>query len=185
MILQYAIEKIQGCEDIETVRSIANSVNLNQQSSKQWLVDHLKPYLDMYMGNKPKIVIAAGWHGLIGHMLDMDCVSFDMDPICRKVKLFPNVKYVTETMEDFDSSKFDVIICTSCEHVTDDVLNNFLAKRSSSSIVCLQSNDYFGIEGHINCKRSLDEFIDSVDIVVLDKFEFKTEKYTRFMVIGR
>ena len=75
-MLQYAIDKIQSCDDLETAKSIANSVNKNQVRNKKWLVKHLQPYLDMY--TDPKIVVAAGWHGLAAHMIDRDVVSFDM-----------------------------------------------------------------------------------------------------------
>ena len=91
MILKYAIEKIQSCDDIKLVRSIANSVNSNQVKNKKRLVKYLKPYLDMYTDSK--IVVAAGWHGLSAHMINQDVMSFDMDPYTKQVKLFPNVKY--------------------------------------------------------------------------------------------
>lgn len=182
MILEYAIDKIQSCNDFETARSIANSVNKNQLKNKRWLVKHLQPYLDMY--TDPKIVVAAGWHGLAAHMINRNVISFDMDPMCKSVKLFPNVKYKTEKIEDFDPSLYDIIICTSCEHITDDVINDFISKKSSTSTVILQSNNYYYISDHINCKQSVDDFAESVQLKVLEKFTLKLEKYDRFMVIG-
>lgn len=173
-------------DDINLIRSITNSVNKNQRASKEWCVEHITSYLSMHVNNK--VCIAAGWYGLLGHMLnDYDITTFDMDPLCKEVgkKLYPELNHITSQIEDFNPKEYGTIICTSCEHITDDVLNNFLSKRSTSSIVCLQSNDYFGVDGHVNCKKSLEEFIDSVNIVVLEKFAFKTKKYTRFMVIGR
>ena len=182
MILEYAIEKIQVCDDIELVRSIANSVNRNQLKNKKWLLKHLTPYLDMY--NDPKIVVAAGWHGLAAHLLDRNVVSFDMDHNCKKTHLFDNVNYKTEKIEDFDPSSYDIIICTSCEHISDDTINNFLVKKKPSAVVVLQSNDYYNIPEHINCKQNIDEFAHSIKLRILDKFTLQLKNYNRFMLIG-
>ena len=181
-MLQYAIEKIQSCDDLETAKSIANSVNKNQVRNKKWLVKHLQPYLDMY--TDPKIVVAAGWHGLAAHMIDQNVVSFDMDPVCQKTRLFPNVKYKTEHVEDFDPSPYDIIICTSCEHISDEVMNDFLSRKSTTSIAVLQSNNYYYIKDHINCKQNCDEFAKSFSLRILDKLTLKCDKYDRFMVFA-
>lgn len=174
------MDKIQSCDDIETVRAIANSVNTNQIKNKRWLLKYLQPYLDMY--KDPKIVVAAGWHGLAAHMIDREVVSFDMDPACKKIKLFPNVKYQTSKIEDFDPSSFDIIICTSCEHISDEVINDFLSRKSPTSIAVLQSNDYYYIKDHINCKQNCEEFANSINARILDKFTLKCDKYDRFMI---
>ena len=183
MVLQYALKKIQSLSDVNTIQSVANSVNSNQLKNKRWLLKHLQPYLDMYTGmyTDPKIVVAAGWHGLAAHMINRNVVSFDLDPTCKATKLFPNVEYVTEKIEDFDPSKFNIIICTSCEHITDEVINNFISRKSQTTIVVLQSNNYYGIEGHINCKASCEEFCESISLRILDKHTLKCDKYDRFM----
>lgn len=182
MTLHYAIEKIQSCDDIKISKSIANSVNRNQIRNKKWLVKHLKPYLDMY--TNPKIVVAAGWYGLTAHLIDREVISFDMDPICANIKLFPNVKYKTKTIENFDPSSFDVIICTSCEHITDKALNNFLSRKSPTSIAVLQSNDYYSIKDHINCKKSCEDFAKSLNLNIINKFTLKFDNYNRFMIFA-
>ena len=176
------MDKIQSCDNIYTVRSIANSVNSNQIKNKKWLLRHLKTYLDMYID--PKIVVAAGWHGLTAHLINKQVVSFDRDPTCAKVKLFPNVSYQTSDIENFDPSQYNIIICTSCEHISDKVLNDFLSKKNAACLVVLQSNNYYGIPEHINCKSNCDEFADSINFKILDKFTLKFKKYNRFMVFA-
>ena len=131
-----------------------------------------------------KVVVAAGWHGLAAHMINKNVVSFDMDPYTKQVKLFPNVKYQVSTIEDFDPSEFDIIICTSCEHITDNVINDFIKKKKGSAIVVLQSNNYFEIKDHINCKNNCKEFEDSIDMRILESRTLKLKKYNRFMLIG-
>ena len=182
MVYNYVIEKIQSCDDIATVRDIANSVNKNQVKNKKWLIKYLQPYLDMY--TDCKILVAAGWHGLAAHFIDRNVISFDMDENCKKVSLFPNVKYQTASIEDYDPSEFDIIICTSCEHITDKVIDDFIKKKKHSALAVLQSNNYFQIEDHINCKNSCEEFADSIDMRILESHTLKLKNYDRFMIIG-
>jgi hypothetical protein len=181
-MLQIAIDKIQSCNDIETAKSIANSVNSNQVLNKLWLVNQLQPYIDMYT-EKPKVCVAAGWHGLAAHMIG-NAVSFDMDPICKEVKLFSNVKYQTSTIEDFDPTPYDIIICTSCEHITDNVINDFIAKKKPNTLVLLQSNNYYYITEHINCKQNCEEFTKKINLKILEQHTLNLEKYDRFMLVG-
>lgn len=136
------------------------------------------------MYNDPKIVVAAGWHGLTAHMIDKNVVSFDMDPDCKKTHLFDNVSYKIAKIEDFDPSQYDIIICTSCEHITDKTINDFLSRKKQTAIVVLQSNDYYSIPEHINCKQNIDEFSNSINLKILEKFTLKLKRYNRFMLIG-
>ena len=78
-MLNYSIllKKISKFENIDVIRDVINSVNDNQIKNKLWLIDKLKPYLNIY--TDPKIIIAAGWHGLLAHLLDDrdNITSFD------------------------------------------------------------------------------------------------------------
>ena len=69
-MLNYSIllKKISKFENINIIKDVINSVNDNQIKNKLWLIEKLTPYLNMY--TSPKITIAAGWHGLLAHLLD-------------------------------------------------------------------------------------------------------------------
>ena len=75
------------------------------------------------------------------------------------------------------------MICTSCEHITDDDLNNFLSKVKEGSLVILQSNNY-NIPEHINYKDNVGEFEWGVDLNVQWRGELDMDKYTRYMLCG-
>ena len=177
----------------EKVKRIINSINDNQIESKMWLVEKLKEHLDMF-SDSPKICVAAGWYGLTAHLLTLytkeKIVSFDIDPECKIIgnKLYNShndIKFITKDINDFDPKEFDIIICTSCEHITDDELNRFLDKRKSNSLVVLHSNNYYEIEEHINCKDSLQDFEKSVNLNILNSYEKRIEnKFDRYMIIG-
>ena len=62
-----------------------------------------------------------------------------------------------------------------------------LIKKNKDMVVCLQSNNYYDIDSHINCHDSLDHFISELalrEIYYSGTKNWKGE-YDRFMVIGR
>ena len=76
----------------------------------------------------------------------------------------------------------NLIINTSCEHMTDDWFYNL----PSDMIVCLQTNNYFSREEHINCVKNLDEAIEKYQFKrVYYSGELETHLYNRYMIIGR
>ena len=176
--------------DNKDVKSIVNSMNSNQTISKEWLIDNLKDRITMF--DNPKICVAAGWYGNLADRLseftNEKVVSFDIDPKCAKIGkiMYPNVHFKTVDINNFHPGKYDVIICTSCEHFNDDILNNFLSKRNKEKcLVVLQSNNYKELDEHVNCKSSLEEFEKSVRLRVLNSSEKRiNNKFNRYMVIG-
>ena len=192
-MLNYSIllKKISKFENIDVIRDVINSVNDNQIKNKLWLIEKLKPYLDMY--TTPKITIAAGRQRVLAHLLDDkdNVMSFDIDDVCKQTKLFDNVNYKTNDIIKQDPKDSDILICTSCEHMTDDQLLTWIKRRKENSLVILQSNDYFHIKDHINCKASLSQFSSSlikkakkkkIHIEITNSYELEFSNYTRFML---
>ena len=192
-MLNYSIllKKISRFNNINIIQDVINSVNDNQIKNKLWLIDKLKPFLNIY--TDPKIVIAAGWHGLLAHLLDdkENITSFDIDDKCAEIKLFDNVHYKTNDIAKHNPENHDILICTSCEHITDDLILTWIKRKRENSIVVLQSNDYFEIQDHINCKKNLSHFKKSllkkaktkkIDLKVINSYELEMPKYTRYML---
>ena len=175
----------------EILDSIIGSVSPKQQKSKDWLIKESSKFLKVI--KDPKICIAAGWYGLLGAKLreftNGEILSFDKDPMCKKLgkKMYKKnygISFDVADINDFDPKKYDVVICTSCEHITDDELNGFLGKVNTGTLVILQSNNY-DIPEHINCKVNVGEFIWSVkDMEILYEGELDVDNYKRFMIIG-
>ena len=192
-MLNYSIllKKISRFNNINIIQDVINSVNDNQIKNKLWLIDKLKPFLSIY--TDPKIVIAAGWHGLLAHLLDdkENITSFDIEDKCAEIKLFDNVHYKTNDIAKHNPENHDILICTSCEHITDDLILTWIKRKRENSIVVLQSNDYFEIQDHINCKKNLSDFKKSllkkaktkkIDLKVINSYELEMPKYTRYML---
>ena len=171
------------------VKSIINSLNENQEKSKNWLIDKSKEYFDLLIN--PKICVAAGWYGHLANKLekytDQKVLSFDIDPMTKKIgqKLYPNVWFKVEDIQDFNFTKFDVVICTSCEHLEPKLLDSMLYKVKAGALIILQSNNYFEVKEHINCHKGLDDFDKSLKLnTTLYKGTLKLDKYDRYMIIG-
>ena len=189
MTLERILKVIYKLTDDDTIKAIINSVNENQEASKNWLVQQAEPYIKTL--TRPKILVAAGWFGNLGAKLAQfgQVMSIDQDPICKTLgrKLNPNVSFLKKRIQSktLEVGAYDILVCTSCEHITDEVLRKFINRRKEGSLVILQSNDYYKIKEHINCKDSLKDFAEGLPLDrILWKGELKLKNYTRFMVIG-
>lgn len=78
--------------------------------------------------------------------------------------------------------KPNLIINTSCEHMTDSWFHNL----PDGMLVCLQTNDYFDNPQHSNCVHGVDEAKQKYPMSTLYyEGEIDTELYNRFMLIGK
>jgi len=78
----------------------------------------------------------------------------------------------------------DVVINTSCEHITQDQYNQWLNNISPESLVVVQSNNY-EIPEHIRIADSLKTFESQSDLDILWSGEYELPLYKRFMIIGK
>lgn len=77
----------------------------------------------------------------------------------------------------------DTIINTSCEHIEN--FDEWYAKIPKGKLLVLQSNNYFGMDEHVNCSLNLDHFSKSTPMTTtLYQGELELPKYTRYMKIG-
>lgn len=165
-----------------------------QLKSKEWLITNLRK-------NVKKVVsidIHGGWVGVLASMLFQSDIyvtkirSIDIDPSCepiatmmnKKEEISGHFKAVTADMCAIRSDA-DVIINTSCEHITQEQYDLWVSGVPHNSILVLQSNNY-EIPEHIRIAQSLDEFKKQCgDLEILWAGELELPLYTRFMVIAR
>lgn len=164
-----------------------------QIKSKEWLIYNL----EQTVPNLVSIDIYGGWVGVLASMLFQSNMqiskirSIDIDPYCENTANTMNqiefnsgrFKAITSNMIHTPSIA-EVIINTSCEHITQNDYELWLSNIPYNSIIVLQSNNY-NIEEHIRTANSLDTFIDQSKlsrIVLKDKLELPL--YDRYMLIG-
>ena len=189
------LKVIDGVTTDGLVKSIINSLNENQEKSKDWLIEKSKQYFTFF--NNPSVVVAAGWYGHLANKINDniyttgEIVSFDKDPQCRVIgkKLYKDVKDITFTtaeIEYFNFKNYDIVICTSCEHLKQEVIDDMIIKIKPGALVILQSNNFnFEIEDHINCHNNVEEFKQTLKLEkILYKGTLNLGEYDRYMVIG-
>jgi hypothetical protein len=164
-----------------------------QIQSKLWLIENIRPYVF----SPVTIDIHGGWVGVLASLLfqsDLQIKSIrniDIDITCQSVaermnkleEIEGRFSAVTADMCDIESSA-DIVINTSCEHITQTEYETWLNKVSKDSIIVLQSNNYT-IDEHIRCASSLDDFVDQSQLVPLFADKFDLPLYKRFMIIAK
>lgn len=169
-----------------------------QVKSKIWLIEKLSNCL-----NKDKdygIVIHGGWYGVLASLLFQNSyfnvsniTSVDIDPSCQETANTINKmeemqgRFSSETADMcsyFYMTTPDIVINTSCEHITQEQYNEWLSNIPDESLIVLQSNNY-DIQEHIRICSSLDEFVDSSHLEILWSGELQLPLYKRFMIIGK
>jgi len=167
-----------------------------QIKSKLWLIEHLTAHVSSVENN---IVIHGGWNGVLASLLFQSSirtnkiVSIDIDPHCDEIARTMNkieeisgkFKAITCPMDEYQYDFFpDIVINTSCEHITQETYNQWLKKIPNGSIIVLQSNDYFQLDEHIRCANDLEEFIEQSNIKIYSSDTLELPKYNRYMLIG-
>lgn len=165
-----------------------------QIKSKEWLIQNLRPHVNSVI----TVDIHGGWVGVLASMLfqsEIICKrirSIDIDPDCRPVATTMNkgeemvgkFEAITANMCDFESDA-DVIINTSCEHISQRDYETWISNTKPGSLLVLQSNNY-NIPEHIRTAQSLDEFESQCGLLnVLWKGELDLPLYKRWMIIGK
>jgi len=164
-----------------------------QLNSKEWLIRNLRRHVNKFV----TIDIHGGWVGVLASMLFQSDVpvisirSIDIDPQCESIAI--NMNKIEEMVGKFRAvtadmcsirSDADVIINTSCEHITQDQYDLWLSGMPHDSLFVLQSNNYI-IPEHVRVANNLEEFKQQSHINVLWSGELELPLYTRWMIIGK
>jgi hypothetical protein len=164
-----------------------------QLKSKEWLIANLRLNVNKFVS----IDIHGGWVGVLASMLFQSDVpvsnirSIDIDPMCEPIAV--NMNKIEEMVGKFRAvtadmcsirSDADVVINTSCEHITQDQYDLWVSGMPHSSLLVLQSNNY-DIPEHVRTAQSLEEFKTQCGINVIWAGELELPLYTRWMIIGK
>ena len=163
-----------------------------QMKSKEWLCTELRKHVKKFV----TVDIHGGWNGVLASMLFQSDVpvtsirSIDIDPTCepianmmnKKEEMVGKFRAVTADMCAIRSDA-DVVINTSCEHITQDQYDLWLSGMPYNTLFVLQSNNY-DIPEHVRTASNLEEFKSQCGINVIWAGELELPLYTRYMIIG-
>jgi hypothetical protein len=166
-----------------------------QLKSKEWLIEALSMQFSV-KDDPVSIEIHGGWVGVLASMLFQSSIpikriySLDIDPTCEPIATMMNKgeeiqgRFQASTGDMCNLISFvDVVINTSCEHITQEQYETWLGKRNDDQLLVLQSNNYI-IDEHIRPAKSLEEFKEQSHVTVLWAGELVLPLYTRWMIIG-
>jgi len=167
-----------------------------QVNSKVWLATEL--YKTISKTKKNNIVIYGGWNGVLASILFNSrlplkrITSVDIDPVCEDIANTVNKRYemlgkfeaVTHDMCKYVTGA-DVVINTSCEHITQEQYDQWLDNQPDNALIVLQSNNYFDLDEHIRCSTDLDDFTRMSKIKPYYRGTLDMPKYDRYMIIGK
>jgi hypothetical protein len=167
-----------------------------QIKSKEWLINALSTQFSGKDG-PASVEIHGGWVGVLASMLFQSIIpvrnicSVDIDPTVEPVAVLMNKqeeiagRFCAITTDMCNLISFvDIVINTSCEHITQPQYEQWLRNRNKDQLLVLQSNNY-KIDEHVRTAESLDEFVEQSHIDVLWSGELELPLYTRWMVIGK
>jgi hypothetical protein len=163
-----------------------------QLKSKEWLITNLRKNVNKIVS----IDIHGGWVGVLASMLFQSEIyvknirSIDIDPTCESIATMMNKREeitgrfqaVTADMCAIRSDA-DVIINTSCEHITQDQFDIWKTGMPHNSLLVLQSNNY-DIPEHVRIAKDQEDFLEQSQLKVQWAGELKLPLYTRYMIIG-
>lgn len=196
----YIESKYDPRTDLYRSFDIINSVNDSQFASKEWLVKNLEPFINHT--ELRNVAVLGSWYGLVGMILrhhiseEVNIRNIDSDIMTRQIGLSfvkNNPIYKNNFFEVDDAvnhimdktNKYQIIINTSCEHMEPDDVKFILKYKGRKSMVCFQSNNYDSVQSHINTHSSLDDFVNSLNLIdVYYAGTFKAKEYERYTVIG-
>lgn len=169
-----------------TLTEIRDAFRPNQMQGKAWLLDNIQN-----IDRNSKVLVVGSWLGFTSYCLYkqgfVHITETDPDSRLELISRYINkenkaLKHLNSDVNDLDVSGYDLIINTSCEHISD---NTWFDKISPGTTVVLQSTNLKCVD-HVNTVDSLIQMKMKYPLKLSysDKIVF-SPTFTRFMLIGQ
>jgi hypothetical protein len=169
-----------------TLVEIRDAFRIHQMQGKAWLLDNIQ-----HVDRNSKVLIIGSWLGFSSYCLYKEgfrnITETDPDSRLELMARYVNkenksFKHLNNDVNDLDLSEYDVIINTSCEHISD---NSWFDKIKPETIVVLQSTN-LKCSDHVNTVDSLVHMKMKypLNLSYADKLVF-SPTFTRYMLIGQ
>ncbi len=197
----------------DRIMDLYNSFSTNQYASKDWLIEKLNEYPHHYkcktLDKRVNICLLASWYGLLAYRMiekfelkkigNIDCIDFDPKTKSIAKRLWKKteadnlkngkltyVKFIEQDIKDIEKLEYPIVVCTSCEHLEQDIIYDTINKLEEHTLVVLQNNNYKEVIEHVNTVDTLDNFANQYvsKLRNIKMYEKDFIKYKRFMIIG-
>jgi hypothetical protein len=167
-----------------------------QIKSKEWLIESLESVVD---NTEPlTIEIHGGWVGTLASMLFQSNLNIKS---IRSVDIDPHVQHIAEEMNriEYHQNRFsaitadmckltnysaDIVINTSCEHITQEQYDTWLNNTPPNAMIITQGNNYV-IDEHIRISKDITEFEQQCHLNRKFVGTKQLPIYDRYMIIGK
>ena len=180
-----------------------DALSRNQIKSKLWLIgqmDALKvlPKPRKYATDEASnVLLVGGWVGMLSFLADMKGKFLD---VVTNIDIDESVHGASSDLNSITNSTFrtsnrdvrklniakynkPIVIDTIVEHFTDH--GEWVKTLPRKAMIVLQGNDMFDVPDHVNCHKTLEEFIASCGLNnIIWSGELNLYKCTRYMAIG-
>ena len=180
-------------ENSEYSHDLIDSFSDNQFLAKDKIISAVLEHID----KQSEVIIFGSWYGSIlipklsKHVKEISCIDLD-DRVLKtsKNRLFnhlKNIEYIPGDIFELDLKRYhtaSLVINPSCEHMRPMKEWQYWKKGMTFA---LTSNNMYGVEGHINCVDSMEQFISQLpdNSNILHTEEIEDSRGTRFLVIGK
>lgn len=191
---------MDAIRDSDNPYGVLESFWKGQLKSKEWLINRLQRHISP-SESAIDVVIHGGWNGILSSMLYNSNLgvnnvrSIDIDPTCeetastinKRQEMLGIFKAVTSDMCLYEYEYIPhVVINTSTEHITQEQYELWLDNIPDTSLIVLQSNNYYDLPEHIRCFESVTTFAESSKLsTILETTTLQLPMYDRFLIIGK
>lgn len=180
-----------------------DALSRNQIKSKIWLIEQLSKFKFLpklnrnLLGDNTDVLLVGGWVGMIPFLADLqgkffgNVINIDIDKTVHSAAADLNsitastFKSNSRDVRTLDISKYNdpLVIDTIVEHFKDH--GKWVSALPAGTKVVLQGNDMFNVPDHVNCHKTLEDFIESCGLNnIIWSGELNLHKCTRYMAIG-
>lgn len=181
-----------------------DALSRNQIKSKNWLldivskVDIFKKLSLLDSTSMITTLVVGGWVGMIPFLASMRnikigrIINVDIDTSVHAASSMLNLPFddtyinSAEDIRLIDLSKYlkPMVIDTIVEHF--EKHGDWIKSLPNGTVVVLQGNNMFDVPDHVNCHKSLEEFLSECGLnTILWSGELSLYKCTRYMAIGK
>lgn len=168
-----------------TLPEIRDAFRINQMQGKAWLLNEIQKY-----DRDSSILVIGSWMGFTSYCLYKLGFSdiTETDPDTRFGHMSMNMnqgnkkfKHLNQDVNDLDLDRYNIIINTSCEHISDDT---WFDRIIPGTKVALHSTN-LKWHDHVNTVENLDEMKNKYNLNLSYSGELVfNPTYSRFMLVG-
>lgn len=171
--------------DSITLPEVRDAFRINQMQGKAWLLNEIQKY-----DRDSSILVIGSWMGFTSYCLYKLGFSdiTETDPDTRFGHMSMNMnqgnkkfKHLNQDVNDLDLDRYNIIINTSCEHISDDT---WFDRIIPGTKVALHSTN-LKWHDHVNTVENLDEMKNKYNLNLSYSGELVfNPTYSRFMLVG-